>query len=95
MVSLAKNPYTWDKEGTGKLISPTIPSAKFVADGSEMVVQNLPPGEETIVEVQTPSIKFVSSKLSFLNHVHSYTTLSKRQMMHDVFLTCRKRFIIC
>lgn len=67
MISLLRNPYTWDKQNVGNILTPTTTNVKFISNGTDMVVQNLPSGEEVIAEMATPMTELVceAAKRSF------------------------------
>ena len=60
MVSLQRNPFTWDKQNIGKTMNSTVTSFKLLSEGKELAVNNLPSGDEFILELPTPSATLVS-----------------------------------
>lgn len=60
MITLQRNPYTWDKSNIGKILSPITTSIQYLSDGKELPVKNLSLGDEVVYEVPTPGTPLVS-----------------------------------
>ena len=61
LVSLKRNPFTWDRQSIGKMLTPTITNVKLLSDQKEINVKNMPPGDELRVEIPTPKTSLVST----------------------------------
>ena len=60
MITLLRNPYLWDKDNIGNVLSPTTTKMQFSLNGTEIPVKDLPPKEELMIETMTPEGKLVS-----------------------------------
>ena len=74
MVSLQRNPFTWDKQNVGKTMNSTVISFKLLSEGRELAVNNLPSGDEFILEIPTPSATLVSRVM--LKYPKAFTRLA-------------------
>ena len=63
MISLKRNPLTWDKQSIGRILTPTITSVKLFLDGRELNVKKIPTGDELRVEIPTPNTVMVSESV--------------------------------
>lgn len=66
MVTLLRNPYTWGKNGIGKILTPTVSSIHYSFDNKEMKVNNLPSGDELVVQIPTPNTEVVSKQINII-----------------------------
>ena len=66
MVSLAKNPFMWDRDKVGSVITPTISSLKLVSGDKRMEIKNLSKGNEIVIEILTPSTPVVRLQYIFI-----------------------------
>ena len=57
---MLRNPHTWDTGNVGKIITPTVSSLKFLSEEQEIKVNQLPAGNEMILEIPTPATRMVS-----------------------------------
>ena len=59
MVTLSRNPYTWGKNGIGKVLTPTVSSVKYSFNNEELKVNKLTSGDELVVQIPTPNTELV------------------------------------
>ena len=60
MISLKRNPFSWDKQNIGKILTPTVTNVKLLSDGKQLHVVNIPANDELYMEIPTPKTTLVS-----------------------------------